>query len=371
MRGITKKQLLLLIVMLIIISTKIFCAYDPDEFKIDFLNIEEVTYAPTTVNTTSSYQTGSVSTEKVLKITEIETQTTSAESFRAVPHINIENYLATISNDTNSSVCRLLIKTTVIYDNIAEETTWYEVDDVKLYLYNRTNVAQTASSFTTTLYYLIENPNNVLNPDGSANTLLTVDTGGTTSYYMFYLLGGVEQPYYTSNLADSLSLQAAPEQFEDPSISTYLQINTTKPSTWTETALFENIGVNNLEWIIGIRAGTVDGSTSTDRYYLGLTITSENNYILKSKNSGTGLKEYPYTLRISRNKTNTHDVNAGDEFLITRFRDTKTKYFYIYSYSTTQTTNLNAGRFSDNIYLNFITDVDSNYGNKEIRTFNI
>ena len=368
----TKIKIILVILIILTLnsSIKIFSFYNPDEFKIDFLNIEEVTYSATIINNEDNYQTDPISTEKVIKITEITTNTTSSESYRAVPHINIENYLSTISNETNSSICRLLVKTTIDYDNIADETTWYEIDDVKTYLYNRTHLSEQASSFTTTFYYLIENPTNVLNPDGSSSTYLTINTGGTTNYYMFYLLNDVEQPYYSGNLSDSLSLKAIPEQFDDPSITSYLQINAFKPSSWNETALFQNIATNNLEWIVAIKAGLTSGNTTNDKYFIGLTITSQNNFVLKSNNSGSGIKEYPYTLKISkRSSTTTYDVNAGDEFFIKKISDSITKYFYLYTYSTVQTTTLNAGRFSDNIYLNFITDIDSNYGNKTVTVF--
>ncbi len=364
------KTLIIIFVIILNSSMALFSFYNPDEYKIDFLNIEEVTYSATKINTEDDYQTDVISSEKVIKITEITTNTTSSESYRAVPHINIENYLSTISNDTNTSICRLLVKTTIDYDNIADETTWYEIDDVKTYLYNRTNLEQQASSFTTTFYYLIENPNNVLNPDGSSNNFLTINTGGTTNYYMFYLLNNVEQPYYSGNLSDSLSLKAIPEQFDDPSITSYLQINAYRPASWSETALFETPSTNNLEWIIALKAGLTSGNTTNDKYFIGLTITSQNNFVLKSNNNGSGIKEYPYTLKISkRNATTTYNVNVGDEFFIQKISDTITKYFYLYTYSTTPTTYLNAGRFSDNIYLNFITDIDTNYGNKTVTVF--
>ena len=110
---------------------------------------------------------------------------------------------------------------------------------------------------------------------------------------------------------------------------------------------------------------------------MGLTITSENNFKLISQDSGDGEKEFPYQIRLSKRNANSNinqtvEVNSYDKILVRNISDNVSRYFYIYTYSNSSTYNLNAGKFSDNIYLNFVTgdDINSSYGEKTITIFN-
>ncbi len=370
------KQKFLLILSLIILTSivNLYSAYSSNDYKLEFLNIEDASYNATSYNDESSYSTNPVATNaKLIKLSTLTTYPSSTESYRAVPHINIDNRTATITDiNNNSSSCSLVVKTTINYDYIADETTWYELDSQKTYLYNRTHLDNTASVFTTTLYYKIDNPNNVLLPNGSANDFLTLNTGGTTDYYMFYLYGNDEVSYFSGKLTDNLSTRTAPEEFTNGATN-YLQINYNRPSSWTDTGLFDSPYQDYLEWIISIKAGLINQNQSNENYKVGLTIDSANDFILKNTSfGGTGDSEYPYTLKVTNTGPfSTQTVLESDEFIIENIKDNVTKYFYIYSYSNQSTNNLNAGRYSDNIYLNFITDIDpTSFGNKTISVFN-
>lgn len=368
-----QKRTLLFLLILLATAGELFSAYSSDNYKIEFLNIEEVNYNETTYNDESQYTTNPISTTaKVIEVSTLTTSTSSTESYRAVPHIDLSNRVATITDaNGNSSTCSVLMKTVINYNYIGTETTWYELDSQKTYIYNRTNVAQTATTFTTTIYYKIDYPNNVLLPNGSSDDFLTLTTDGETDYYMFYLYGGDEVSYYSGNLTDNLSIRTAPEEFSDGS-DTYLQIDYSRPSSWTESGFFENTSQNYLEWIISIKAGLINQNQSNEDYEVGLTIESANDFKLKNANySGSGDSEYPYTLKITDSgQYSLQSVEESDEFIIQNIKDNQTKQFYIYSYSNTSTNNLNAGKYSDNIYLNFITDINpTTFGNKTISVF--
>jgi len=188
---------------------------------------------------------------------------------------------------------------------------------------------------------------------------------------MFYLLGNEEVPYFSGELTDNLSIRTAPEEFTNGATN-YLQVNYNRPSSWTDTGLFDNPYQDYLEWVISIKAGLINQNQSNETYKVGLTIDSENDFILKNTSfGGSGDSEYPYTLKVTNTGPfSTQPVLESDEFIIENIKDNATKYFYIYSYSNQSTYNLNAGRYSDNIYLNFITDIDTNsFGNKTISAF--
>ena len=231
-KKITKFALFILFIY-IFSTNSIFALYSPDEVKSAFFNIENINYSPTTVNTESEYQTGNtVNGAKVIKITEINSSTTWSEFYRAIPHINIANYTATIYNEGNSSDCRLLVKTTVDYDNLGEKTTWFEIDDIKTYIYRRVYLEEEADSFKLTFYYLIENPSNVLDSNGDSSQFLSLDTGNSTNYYLFYLENNtIETTFYFGNLSDSLFTQTTPIEF-NPEYSSFLQVNATRPASW-------------------------------------------------------------------------------------------------------------------------------------------
>lgn len=369
-----RKNWIFILFINIFISQFIFALYSPDEELSAFFHIENVTYSPVILNTESAYDEGPSKNAKVIKILDIYTTTTSSEYNRAIPHINIDNFSAILSNDMGSSNCRLLIKTDVDYDNNAlDEVSWYEITDLKTYIYRREYLTQEARSFTLTFYYLIESPTNILNSNGSSNEFLTLDTGGNTNFYLFYLNPDPnETTFFFGNLTDSIHTQTVPESFVN-NYDSYLNVNATRPASWDATNFFYNLGQNNLEWIIGLQASSNNVNNNSD-YYVGLTISSDNDFKLISTEAGNGIKEFPYEIRLSKKNSNssynkTIEVGATDEVLIEDISDQETRYFYIYTYSNNNTYNLNAGRFSDNIYLNFVTDITNDYGNKSIKVF--
>ncbi|MGD1821062.1 MAG: hypothetical protein ACPKOI_14445 [Pleomorphochaeta sp.] len=370
------------ILFLLYIFSVSFCfAYDPSsETKAGYFDIEEITYTPIVTNTGGiNYNEGygSSKTVKAIKIADLYNATTSSESYKAIPHINIENYTATLSNHYDSGSddykawpCNLLAKVSVDYKYRNDETFYFELgtnnqvyeddgyDPVKTYLYHRAYLSDTAWSFTITLYYIIDESSETL----PTNAYLYLDTDGPTNYYLFYIQNNVSEIiFYNSNLTDSMTIPTVPAF--DPEPSSFLNINASKPSTWTESSFFDNLGSTNLEWIVSLQAGTNTGITTNNDYYVGLKITSKNDFTLISTNPGSGIKEIPYSLMLSKrnsrpNKTVT--VDANDIIKIDNISDSETRDFYIYSYSDASTYNLNAGKFSDTIYLNFITDLTQN-----------
>jgi hypothetical protein len=147
----------------------------------------------------------------------------------------------------------------------------------------------------------------------------------------------------------------------DPEPSSFLNINANKPSSWTESSFFDNLESNNLEWIVSLQAGTNTGTTTNNDYYVGLQITSKNDFYLKSDAStGSGIKEIPYSIKLSKKNNKTITIDESDIIKVDNISDNETRDFYIYSFSNADTYNLNAGKFSDTIYLNFITDLTQN-----------
>ncbi|MGD1822414.1 MAG: hypothetical protein ACPKM0_06580 [Pleomorphochaeta sp.] len=369
------KKILILLAITIFASSFIFCTYDSYEYKIDFLNIEEqdALINLTIKNTENSFETEVLSGQKIIELTTISTDTNYLD--QATPHINIENYKATLSDGTNSSTCTLLVKTTINYEYIDDETTWYLIDDAKTYIYNRTKLTELASSFDITLYYLIDNPNNILNTSGASDSFLTLDTGGATNYYLFYLDNyyDTEESFFSSSLSDSINLQATPESFIEV-YDTYLQVNAQRPSSWTNSSFFNSPSSDNLEWEIYLQAILTDPlaetKDSSDSYYIGLQITSENNFILKSNSPGEGDKQLPYTLKVSKSDKKTHTVSNGDKYVVQKISAEELKQFNLYiTTSSSNINDLNAGLFSDTIYLNFETTEDESYSNKKITVF--
>ncbi len=370
------------ILFLLYIFSVSFCfAYNPSsETKAGYFDIEEINYTPIITNTEGIYYSqgyGSNKTVKVIKIADLYNTTTSRESYKAIPHINIENYTATLSNhyDPDSDgykawPCNLLAKVSVDYRYRSDQTFYFELgtndqvyeddgyDPVKTYLYHRAYLPDTAWSFTITLYYIIDESSETL----PTNAYLYLNTDGPTNYYLFYLENNVNEIiFYNSNLTDSMTIPTVPAF--DPEPSSFLNINASKPSSWTESSFFDNIGSTNLEWIVSLQAGTNTGTTTNNDYYVGLQITSKNDFTLISTNPGSGIKEIPYSIKLSKRNdrpNRTITVNDSDIIKVDNISDSETRDFYIYSYSDASTYNLNAGKFSDTIYLNFITDLTQN-----------
>lgn len=328
-------------------------------------NIETISYAKVTTNTENTFRTDPTKSEKVIKLGEYTTIPTSSEDYRAIPHISISNRTATLSaDDSHSTTCSLLAKVTVNYkdSSIGTYTTWYEIDDLKTYIYRRTYLYEEANSFTVTLYYILDNPNNLPDTSGATAQILSLDTGGDTSFYFFYLTNNYEDPYYYGDLTENIITVANPERNSD----TYLNINAERPSSWTETSFFENIGRDNLEWIVYLQAGGV-GVSEDNSYRIGLKVTSKNDFTLVSTDSGQGTKEVPYSLRISKNSTEIIDFDESDSIVIENISSDSIKYFNLYTKSDyTDLFNLNAGDFSDTIYLEFISDIDDSWGTETI-----
>ena len=111
------------ILFLLYIFSVSFCfAYNPSsETKAGYFDIEEITYTPIVTNTGGIQQITKYmalsKTVKAIKIADLYNATTYSESYKAIPHINIENYTATLSNHYDSSSdgykawpCNLLAK---------------------------------------------------------------------------------------------------------------------------------------------------------------------------------------------------------------------------------------------------------------------
>ena len=358
------------ILLIYILSTSFAFAYDDtSETNYAFFNIETVTYAPVKINTETTFKTDSTRSEKVIKLGEYTTQTTSTEDYQAIPHISITNRTATLTeDDSHSTTLSLLAKVSVDYKSGGEYVTWFEIEDNKTYIYDRTKTYDVADKFTVSLYYILDNPENLTDTSGATAQMLSLDTGGATDFYFFYLwvssYGFEEQdPYYYGSLTENITTFINPERDSD----TYLNINAERPGDWTETSFFENIGRNNHEWIIYLQAG--GSSVSEDNNYrIGLQVSSKNDFVLISTDSGQGVKEVPYTLRISKNSTEIIDFDESDSLVIENISSTTIKHIDLYTKSNfTDLNTLNAGDFSDTIYLEFISDIDASWGDVTIQ----
>ncbi|MCY1151465.1 MAG: hypothetical protein OWP43_03475 [Sphaerochaetaceae bacterium] len=352
-RKLNKYIAFLILISTICINTAF--AYDESTaVPASFYNIETITYSPVTTNTDYSFSEGTSRTKYAIKLVEYSNDTTSTESYKAIPHINIENRTATLSSSTLSEVCTLVAKVEIDYDSnsIDHSTTYYELTETQTYIYPRVNLNYTADDFTITLYYVFDYPSTL----GTNNSeYLSLDTGGATNLYLFYLTNNVETVFYYGNLTDSIITPAIADFSSNGTIGTYLNINFSRPSTWTETGFFENLGSNYHEWTVSMQVGP---STATNtNYQVGLEITSDNNFTLISTDPGSGIKEVPYSIKLSEtSSSNTVEIDSTDKILIQRIRRNREKVFYIYTYSSySDTSALNSGRFTDNIYLNFTT----------------
>lgn len=359
------RKLIKYIAFLIFIST--IClntafAYDESTaVPASFYNIETITYSPVTTNTDSSFAEGTSRTKHAIKLVEYSNDTTSTESYYAIPHINIENRTATLSSSTLSEVCTLVAKVEIDYDynSVSHSTTWYELTETQTYIYPRVNLYYQAEDFTITLYYVFDGSSTLGTNDSE---FLSLDTGGATNLYLFYYTNDVETVFYYGNLTDSI---VTPAIADFSAYETYLNINFSRPASWTETSFFDNLGSDNLEWIVSLQVGypsTQNPSTSNE-YKIGLQITSDNDFTLVSDDTGTGIKEVPYNIKLSNTSAyNTVTLSENDKIKITDIKNNEERDFYIYIDSDfTDTSSLNAGMFSDNIYLNFITDIDSTF----------
>ena len=261
--------------------SSLFAYYESDENNSAFFNIETLSYAPVDINTETQYTTGPFkSNVKAIELVKLSNDTTSQESYKAIPHINIENYTATLSNDTQSTTCRLLVKTTVNYYSLGTVDAWFEIDDVKTFLYIRKNLNQQASDFTLTLYYIIDNPETILTSANTSSQYLSLNTGGTTNYYLFYIENNVtEIVFFNSTLTGSIVTPTTPEF--DPEPTSFLYMNARRPDDWTQTKFFEDLGSKHLAWIVSLQAGVSTPPTNTKtEYEIGLTISSVNNFVL-------------------------------------------------------------------------------------------
>ncbi|NCD07275.1 MAG: hypothetical protein EOL97_14275 [Spirochaetia bacterium] len=363
-----KIHLLLFVILYIFSLSSLFAYYESDENNSAFFNIETLSYAPVDINTETQYTTGAFkSNVKAIELVQLSNKTTSTESYKAIPHINIENYTATLSNDTQSTTCRLLVKSSVTYNNLGTVVAWFEIDDVKTYIYIRKNLNQTAYNpnpdiydFTLTLYYIIDNPETILTSANTSSQYLSLNTGGTTNYYLFYIENNVtEIVFFNSTLTGSIVTPTTPEF--DPEPTSFLYMNARRPNDWTQTKFFDDLGEKHLAWIVSLQAGVATPTNNT--YKIGLTISSANNFVLICDGPGSGIKQVPYTLLLSKknDKDNqTINVYEGDKILIENIRDNIPREFYIYARANNINTSLlNAGRYTDTIYLNFVTDVDT------------
>jgi len=366
-----KIHLLLFVILYIFSLSSLFAYYESDENNSAFFNIETLSYAPVDINTETQYTTGAFkSNVKAIELVQLSNDTTSQESYKAIPHINIENYTATLSNDTQSTTCRLLVKTSVNYYNLGTVVAWFEIDDVKTYIYIRENLNQQASDFTLTLYYIIDNPETILTSSNTSSQYLSLNTGGTTNYYLFYIENNVtEIVFFNSTLTGSIVTPTTPEF--DPEPTSFLYMNARRPDDWTQTKFFDDLGSKHLAWIVSLQAGVA--TPTNNEYEIGLTISSVNNFVLICDGPGSGIKQVPYSLLLSKknDKVNqTITVDENDEVVIENIRDNIPREFYIYAEANNINTSLlNAGRYTDTIYLNFVTDIDSSFGNRSIKVF--
>lgn len=335
------------------------------------LNIQEITYSPVTTNTEQSFSEGLPKSRKAIELAIIDVNDTSTVSNRAVPHINIENYTATLSNPQLSSPCRLVAKVTVQYTGRGNVTTWFEIDEVKTFIYRREYVADSALKFTITLYYVIDDRRVV--PD-DLNEILSLDTGGATDYYLFYNLEASEVVFFNGTLTENINAASIPF---DPEPNTFLIIDKQQPASWTSGFFFENLNTDVLVWVVSMQVGYTPPYTPSPDilYQVGLTITSQNNFKLINENpSGSGGNSFNYTLKLSKDSSlQTIAVDENDLIVVKNIRNNMPKNFNVYAWSEDSTNNLNSGRYKDVLTLNFITDItDSNWngsGVKEIRLF--
>ena len=369
-------KIIITILSIYILGLSFAFAYDDNATsgeKTSYYNIESLSYKSVLINNDSYYpyfkESTSTKNVKAIKLGEYTTDTTNLGN-KAIPHISILNRTATLSADDNhSTTCSLLAKVTVNYNNssIGEYTTWYEIEDFKTYIYRRDYINNLADSFTVTLYYVLDNPENLPDTSGATAQLLTLDTGGATDFYFFYLNFSnyntyYEDPYYYGDLTENIVNLTVPEINED----IYLNINADRPSSWSETSFFENLGQDNLEWVVDLQT-VGSGVANGTNYRIGLKVTSKNDFVLKSDDYGIGIKEVPYILRISKNSTETVDFDENSLFRVEGITSDSTKHFNLFTKSNFKDLdNLNAGDFSDTIYLEFITGIDSNYGNDVI-----
>jgi len=369
-----KIHLLLFVILYIFSLSSLFAYYESDENNSAFFNIETLSYAPVDINTETQYTTGAYKNNvKAIKLVQLSNDTTSEESYRAIPHINIENYTATLSNDTQSTTCRLLVKTSVDYNYLGTVDAWFEINDVKTYLYIRENLNQTASDFTLTLYYIIDNPETILTSTNTSSQFLSLNTGGTTNYYLFYIRNNTEEiVFFNSTLTGSIVTPTTPEF--GPEVTSFLYMNAQRPDDWTQTKFFEDLGSKHLAWIVSLQAGfSTPPSNPNTEYKVGLTISSTNDFVLICDGPGSGIKEIPYSLLLSKKNSSsgqTVTIDENDEVVIENISSQSPKNFYIYAQSNSiNTALLNAGRYTDTIYLNFVTDIDNTFGNKTIKVF--
>lgn len=389
-----KTLFLLLILNLISIST--LFAYESNKSKgtpVSFYDIEQITYSPVTTNTRNSFSEGSLRTKDAIKLVTIKTEAESeydAADELAVPHINAENYtakLSTISSNPGgptSSNCSLVAKVSTEYDgeyngNDLEGVIdyWFEIDKTRMPLYRLQYEDVEAEEFTVTLYYVIEDNDFIANNN---NEYFILDTLTATNFYLFFILSDEddfeefedeynnpttqEVPYYFGGLTENV-ISTAPSF--DPVPNTFININYKRPDSWTPTSFFDDLGSNHLAWIVSMQIGGAS-TNKKDDYYVGMTISSPpDGFYLKSYDAGTGIKTIPYQIKLSKKNKNanqTIDYIEGTEIKIEKLKSDKIRDFHIYAYSDfTDTSGLNAGTFSDYIYLNFITDFLTDPGN--------
>jgi len=368
MRTTKTIKYIIFLLIIYILTTSVAFAYDESTaLPAAYFNIQSLSYKPVITNTETNFAEAITSKSvKAIELIQLSNDTTNDENYWAIPHINVENYTAELSNNLGDIViCRLLAKVVInfdpVYNSMGTTETWFEITDVKTYIYNRTNIDNRALNFTITLYYVFDSTSSI----GSTNEYLSLDTGGSTNFYLFYLLGNDELPFYYGTLTGSIVTPTTPEFSPVP--NTYLNINVSKPTAWTQTGFFETLGSNYLQWIVSLQTGYDPTTTppTTTEYRMGLKITSQNGFKLISTDAGTGIKEVQYTIKLSKrsiDNTDTVDALENEEIRIVNIKNNEPRVFYIYTNSTfTDTAGLNSGRFSDNIYLNFVSDIDNTF----------
>ncbi len=362
------------LLLIYILATSFAFAYDESTaLPAAYFNIQSFSYKPVITNTETNFAEAiTVKSVKAIELTQLSNRTTSDESLHAIPQISIANRTATLSASSSQSTnCTLLAKVSVNYENRGEYTAWFELAELKTYIYRRTYVDDIATDFTVTLYYILDNPENLPDTSGGTAQLLSLDTGGSTNFYFFYLFGITEEVYYSGTLTENIVNVTTPENTDGTFL---LVVDVAKPASWTNTGFFDNIGFNNLTWIISLQAGLNPPSSAPDNtnYVVGLTFDSLNDYKLISTDSGSGMgvSNVPYTLRLRKNSSQIIDFDRDKPIRIENINSQEIRDFYIYTYSNfTNLETLNAGTYKDTIYINFVTDIDSNYGDTTIQVF--